>query len=381
MAKPAAPAVGAAKPAPATPATPAPEAKNAAGEPAKPAVAAEAGKPAPAAPAEAPAAADKPATEWAHSPIDAVPPGKPVDVRVQMPVMKGVKVKVFFRKEGQASFDSLELKRRGNEKVARLPESISQGRTFQYYVEARDGAGTLVKSSGSEFSPNIVLIDPTARPQLVDASGVAETGDDDEPARRVKSGPKRDIENEAVSFDIGGTGQASAMERLRAQLRKEEKAKDRKLPFTAIGWAGVGVGAAGLGALAGGLAFLGLASRDASIVSQDSMCQNAKMKCLFFGPNDDPALNKAANPPTSAYEQQGLLYDKVGIALTAVGGVVLAAGGGLIAYDLIKKNLASRPPAPKKKKVKKVIEVEESVSSIFPVAGPTGAGLVGEFTF
>jgi len=297
--------------------------------------------------------------------------------------MKGVKVKVFFRKEGQANFDSLELKRRGNEKIARLPENVSQGRTFQYYIEARDGAGTLVKSSGSEFSPNIVLIDPTARPQLVDASGVAETSDEDEPARRAKAAPKRDIENEAVSFDIGTPDQQRAMARLRSQLRGQEKAKERKSPLHAIGWAGVGIGVVGAAALGTGISFLALAARDARIVSADSRCENNKSKCLFFGPNDDPALNKAASPPTSAYEQQGQLYDKVGIALTAVGGVVLAAGGGLLIYDLLRKPSASRPsaPPPQKGKAKKGQEGEQPAVSLYPLAGPNGAGLVGELQF
>lgn len=360
---------------------PATEAAKLATEAAKPAAPAGDATPKPAegaAPEAAAPAADKPATEWAHTPIDAVPPGQPIDVRVSMPVMKGVKVKVFYRKEGQATFESVELKRRGNEKVARLPESVAQGRTFQYYVEARDAAGTMVKSSGSEFSPNIVLIDSTARPQLVDATGVAESSDEDEPARRSKAGPKRDIENEAVNFNLG---QQNAMERLRAQLRgQDRKARDKKSPLSAIGWAGVGVGVAGVAAMAGGFAFLGLAARDAGIVSADSRCENAKMKCLFFGPNEDPALNKAANPPSSEYERQGLMYDKVGTALAAVGGVVLAAGGGLLAYDLIKKSMANRPAAPKKRKVKKVIEVEES-ASLLPLVGPNGAGFVGEVHF
>lgn len=402
--EPAKPAFEMAKPA-IEPAKPAPAATAQAGKPTEPGKAADPAKAATAAgaatapaaattgpataqaaaPAPAPeaaATADKPATEWAHTPIDAVPPGKPVDVRVQMPVMKGVKVKVFYRKEGQANFDSVELKRRGNEKIARLPESVSSGRTFQYYLEARDGAGTIVKSSGNDSSPNIVLIDPTARPQLVDASGIAETSDEDEPARRVKAGPKRDIENEAVSFDIGGPKQKSAMERLREQLRGDEKKRDRKLPLTALGFTGIAAAAVGLGVLAGGIGSFAVAANDAAIVSADSRCENSKNKCLFFGPNEDAALNKAANPPTSAYEAHGRLYDKIGTALTAVGGVLLVAGGSLIAGDLIRKHLASRPPAPKKRKVKKVVEVEETVSSlIVPYAGPQGAGLVGVINF
>lgn len=327
--------------------------------------------------AGATAQADKPVTEWSHTPIDAVPPGQPVDVRVQMPVMKGVKVKVFYRKEGQAAFESVELKRRGNEKFARLPAEVTSGRNFQYYVEARDPAGTLIKSAGSEYNPNIVLIDATARPQLADAQGAIDAGEDDEPARRVKSGPKRDIENEAVSFDIGG--QTAAMERLRKQLRKDDKAKStKKSMFTAMGWAGIGVAGLGVAGLVGGATFLGLAYQNAQIVSADSRCENSKMRCLFFGPNDDPSLNKAPKESSAELESRGLMYDKVGTALTVAGGVVLAAGGALIAVDVIRKMRAERPApaAPKTRKVKKVIEVEEPAVSLAPVVGPAFTGLV-----
>lgn len=129
--EPAKPAVEMAKPAtetakPATgPAGTAPAAATPPAAGAAASTAAGAGTPPSAAGAPAGTAAttapDQPVTEWTHTPIDAVPPGKPVDVRVQMPVMKGVKVKVYFRKEGQADWSQLELKRRGNEKVARLP--------------------------------------------------------------------------------------------------------------------------------------------------------------------------------------------------------------------------------------------------------------------
>ncbi|HNN98244.1 MAG TPA: tetratricopeptide repeat protein [Pseudomonadota bacterium] len=328
------------------------------------------------------ASADKPVTEWSHTPIDAVPPGQAVDVRVQMPVMKGVKVKVFYRKEGQAAFDTMELKRRGNEKLARLPPEITSGRNFQYYIEARDPAGTLVKSAGSEYNPNIVLIDSTARPQLVDAQGAADTSEEDEPARRVKSGPKRDIENEAVSFDIGGPNQ-SAMDRLRSSLRKQDKAKETKSYLSPMGWVGVGTAGLGLAGLATGSAFLGLAYQQAQIVSADSRCENSKMRCLFYGPNDDPTLNKAPKDSSSELESRGLFYDKLGIGLTVAGGVVLAAGGALLATDLIRKWQAERPKpvVPKTRKVKKVIEVEEPAVSMAPVVGPAFSGLVAAGRF
>ncbi len=339
------------------------------------------------APEAAPAAeAAKSSTEWAHTPIDAVPPGQPVDVRVQMPVMKGVKVKVFYRKEGQATFDAVELKRRGNEKVARLPEAVAAGRTFQYYVEARDAAGTVVKSSGSQDSPNIVLIDATARPQLAGAEAQGEGPDDEELAKRVKTGPKRDIENEAVSFDINE--QAKAMSRLRDSLRKNERTVAKKSALDPVGWAGVALLPIGAAVLGGGGAMFGLAAGRGDAVTSDSNCET-KVKvggvaqCPHFGTNVDPSLNLSLKPASSDYEKQGKTFDTVGIALAATGGVLAATGATLLIYDLVKRSRAEHPAPVKKRKVKKMIEVEEPAASlrVAPVIGLNGVGFVSEYRF
>ena len=330
--------------------------------------------------------ADKPATEWAHTPIDAVPPGQPVDVRVQMPVMKGVKVKVFYRKEGQANFDGIELKRRGNEKVARLPESVAVGRTFQYYVEARDAAGTLVKNSGSQDSPNVVLIDATARAQLAGADAQGDGPDDEDLAKRVKTGPKRDIENEAVSFDINE--QQKAMSRLRDSLRRGEQTTRKKSVLDPVGWAGVVLLPVGAAVLGGGGAMFGMAAGRADAVTSDSMCET-KVKvggvaqCPHFGTNPDPSLNLALKPASSEFEHQGKLFDTAGIAMASVGGALIATGGALLIYDLVKRSRAEHPAPVKRRKVKKVIEVEESASlfKVAPVIGLTGVGVVSEYRF
>ena len=380
QAEPGKPAVEAAKPA--VEAAKSAEAVKPATEAAKPAEAVQA-------PAPAPAAPEKSATEWAHTPVDAAPPGQPVDIRVQMPVMKGVKVKVYFRKEGQATFDSLELKRRGNEKVARIPESVAQGKAFQYYIEAKDAAGTIVKSIGNDMSPNLVLIDPTARPQIIGAEVQGETADDDEVAKRTKTGPTRDIENEQATFDLGG--QSAAMARLRQQMRDREKSKSKgsgKSLLGPMGWGGGAVALLGLGGLGAGGAFLGMASNYANLVSSDSAC-DTKVKvdgvpqCPHFGPNDNPDLSKTLKPATAEYERKGMLYDKVGTAVTAVGGVLLAGGAAMLTYDIIKRYGKEKPPAPKTRKVKKVIEVEEPATSwlIAPVVSPGSVGIVSLFNY
>lgn len=370
------------------------EAGKAATEPGKPAVetakaSPEAAKPAETAPA-APAATEKTATEWAHTPIDSVPPGQPVDIRVQMPVMKGVKVKVYFRKEGQASFENAELKRRGNEKVARIPDSVAQGRSFQYYIEAKDPAGTIIKSIGNELSPNLVLIDPTARPQMIGAEMVADASDDDEVAKRKQAGPTRDIENEQASFDLGGP--SAAMARLRQQIREREREKSgrgRGKPLLGpLGWSGGALALLGVGGLAAGGAFLGMASSYSDLVSSDSAC-NTKVKvdgvpqCPHFGPNDNPEFSKTLKPATYDYEKKGLLYDKVGTALSVAGGVALAGGAAMLTYDLVKRYGKEKPKAPKTRKVKKVIEVEEPATSwlIAPVVSPGSVGVVSLFNY
>src|SRR5438067_1903920 len=99
--------------------------------------------------------------------VDAAPPGTPLDVRVSMPIMKGVKVYVFYRAAGESDFQQVLMKRHGVEKVGRIPGDAMQGNAMQYYIEARDPQGAVVQSSGSQSSPNIVMIDPSAPPQMV----------------------------------------------------------------------------------------------------------------------------------------------------------------------------------------------------------------------
>ena len=377
------PAIEMAKPKPAAP----PTTGVTQAVPAVPAVQGAPTQAAPPAPAEANQA---PVTDWAHTPIDAAPPGQPIDVRVQMPVMKGVKVKVYYRKEGQATFDSQELKRRGNEKIARLPATVSSGRTFQYYLEARDNAGTLIKSSGSEASPNIVLIDPSARQQIAGAE--AEGPDDEELAKKAKPGFTRDIENESASFDVN-KDQKSAMARLHDQMGKEE-ANKKPSAIGTLGWIGVGAASLGVLALAGGFTSFGLAAGRASAVSSDSTCGTkvtfqGMSICPHFGPNPDPTMSAALPAPTSAdYDSQGRTLDTAGKALVGAGAALAVAGTGLLVYDVLKHRARERalmePPVKKgkKKKVRKVIEVEEEQTFLFaPVVGPKAVGLVGEFRF
>jgi hypothetical protein len=155
-----------------------------------------------------------------------------------------------------------------------------------------------------------------------------------------------------------------------------------------MGWGGAVAAVLGLGGLGAGGAFLGLAASNAQLVSGDSACEtkvkvNGVAQCPHFGPNDDPTLSRTLKPATSDYEAKGLMYDKVGIAMTTVGGVLLAGGGALLTYDLIKRYGKEKPAAPKTRKVKKVIEVEEPATSWFvaPVVSPGSVGVVSLFNY
>ena len=70
-------------------------------------------------------------------------------------------------------------------------------------------------------------------------------------------------------------------------------------------------------------------------------------------------------------------------AIGGVGGALAVTGGALLIYDLVKRSRAEHAAAApvKKRKVKKVIEVEEATSMLLPVAGPNGVGFVGEIHF
>ena len=213
-------------------------------------------------------------------------------------------------------------------------------------------------------------------------------GIDEELAKRIKTGPKRDIENEAVNFNLND--QQRAMNRLRDQLRNSEKSS-KPSALDPVGWAGAGllIGGAVI-AGAGGGALLGLAAGRSSAVGSDSMCET-KVKvggvaqCPHFGPNEDPTLNLALKPASAEYERQGKLFDTVGTVLAGVGGALAVTGGALLIYDLVKRSRAEHAAAApvKKRKVKKVIEVEEPAASlqVAPVIGLQSVGLVSEYRF
>lgn len=105
-------------------------------------------------------------TAFTHTPLDSVPPGKPVDVTVRVPDDAKWTVTLFYRPAGQESFKTAKLKVRYTEMVARIPEGDVRGANFQYYLVAQDEAGRDVGGSGKAGSPNIVYIEAGAKPHF-----------------------------------------------------------------------------------------------------------------------------------------------------------------------------------------------------------------------
>ena len=266
-----------------------------------------------------PPPAAEPATptvaSWQHTPLDAVPPNSPVDVRVKMPVMKGVKVYVYYRGAGESDFTSVLMRRKGGEKVGRIPAEALAGKSFQYYIEGKDDRGSVVKSFGSPSSPNIVSVDANAHVQAA-----AEASDDDAPAGA--GGAHRDLDDEEAPImgsvdEPHGGGHA-----------KHAKAGDRKAAFGPAFWAGVAI--AGVGAVGVGVGLYGLsqARSYANVLTTDSQGDptNHGAPFQFNDPNATPYDDKTV-------EHRGKLWNEFGEAFVIPGGVLLATGVVLMIVD------------------------------------------------
>ncbi len=110
--------------------------------------------------------------EFMHNVIDEAPPGKPLDVTAFIPDGAKWQVNMYYRVAGQAKFVSVTMRPRYNELVGRIPAPKMSGTSVQYYIEARNKAGKVIARSGRAMSPNLVLVEETARPRYYpDLSG------------------------------------------------------------------------------------------------------------------------------------------------------------------------------------------------------------------
>jgi tetratricopeptide (TPR) repeat protein len=293
--------------------------------------------------------------EFTHNVIDAAPPDTPMDVRVSMPVMKGVKVYVFYRGAGESDFQQVLMKRRGTEKVGRIPAEAMNGKALQYYIEARDPQGQVVKSTGSQSSPNIVMIDPSAKPQIVASMSTEERAPREtapEPAEAEEGKGRRHMDEEEAPLLVEQKG------------KKRHAGPGEPSARGPLFWAGIAVMAVGVGAIAGGIACNVLAQRQADAVTKDA-------KQMQFEFKDPTAPN---GQDDASFQSKGKLYNGLGIGLTVGGGVLAATGITLVVVDVLKHR------APEEKSKRRRAPVEESWY-VAPTAGAAQVGVGGGFSF
>lgn len=101
-----------------------------------------------------------------HTPVDETRPNAPIPVRAKLGSDVGAtRVFLFFRGSGQEDFLSVPMKNTsGVEWVGVIPGEAVQGKSLQYYLEARDARGRAVANAGAAANPLVVVISDTAPP-------------------------------------------------------------------------------------------------------------------------------------------------------------------------------------------------------------------------
>jgi hypothetical protein len=266
-----------------------------------------------------------------------------------MPVMKGVKVYLYYRDAGSADFSSVVMKRHGTEKVGRIPASAMGGKSIQYYIEAKDDKGNVINKSGSQAEPNVVMIDANAKPVMIAGEGEAA------PAAASGGGQvaHSDLDDEAAPI-MGNVGHEEG------PRHKASKSGGKR--FGGAFYAGLVFAVAGAALVGTGAWALFQAQSYANALSADSLGNNG-MPYKFNDPSAQPYDDKTV-------EQRGRSYNTMGIGLTVAGGVAAAAGIIMIAVDqtVMAKRRAEEKP-------------KRSAWYVAPSVSPTYAGIGGGVTF
>ncbi len=316
-------------------------------------------------------------SEWNHNVIDAVPPETPIDVRVSTSVMKGVKVFVYYRGSGQADYNSVLMKRRGREKVGRIPGEAVTGRSLQYYIEAKDGAGTVVKSSGSQTNPNIIMVEEGVKPVMLASSSrrdqdqEQDTEEEDKPKKTKK--PSRDLDEESAPTNGA------------VNLADDEPVRPRKAKsggLTTLRIAGIGALAGGALLLGGGIGMLVVAKNDSEVLHDNSagtyLDANNQPQRIYY--NNDPGTDFQDSQRAS----RGKALNGAGIAFATIGSLGAAAGIGCLVADVLIKAQKAHPKK-KHKNRRRVSEDDEGEETsnwyVAPSIGPTTASVSGGLSF
>jgi hypothetical protein len=249
------------------------------------------------------------------------------------------------------------------------------GNAVQYYIEARDGQNNVVKNSGSQSSPNIVMIDPSAPPQVVASLDTSHERGEQQAPEPAEVSPRHDRDEEEAPLLTEGKKQ-----------KKERRSAgggggDGK--NHTLRWAGVGLLAGGVALGVIGGAMLGLAKQQSDAVTADSAAVDRNMMtcpdpmgCVSFLYND-PTVHGTGGDDSS-FQNKGKLYDTLGITFTSIGAAAGIAGIALIAVDAVRtSNGGGERPKPAKRRPRD----EETSWYVAPSFGAAQAGVSGGFSF
>jgi hypothetical protein len=284
--------------------------------------------------------------KFEHKEIEEAPPQTPLDVRIQLPEQEGLRATLYYRAAGQETYTPVAMHQRYDEWVGRIAGEMILGKSFQYYIEARDASGQVIGKSGSASGPNIVSIVDGAKPQfyadLTEGPSGGEAAPTEAPTIAKKKGKRR---------------------RRRAEEEEEDEDEPRTLRnFRTLKWTSAGVAAA---TLLMGLSFELLASSHSSDVEKQAcMPPDCSSPSSFFG-ND-----------LQSTQSSGQTFSTLGTVSLLVG--VAAAGAAVTFFLLDDSSEIERENNPRRRR---------STLSLAPVVVPSqnggspSYGLGGGFRF
>jgi len=101
----------------------------------------------------------EPTVELRHQPVESSKPNTPVDITVSAPEDGDLTITLSYRGSDDTTFTVMPMTRRESELVGRIPADRVHGNYVQYYLEARNRAGTIVARAGKSTSPNLIKIE------------------------------------------------------------------------------------------------------------------------------------------------------------------------------------------------------------------------------
>jgi hypothetical protein len=97
--------------------------------------------------------------ELRHKLVETSPPNTPVDITAITPHDGDLTVTLSYRGSDDTTFTVVPMTWRASEFVGRIPADRVHGNYVQYYLEARNRAGTIVARVGKSTSPNLIKIE------------------------------------------------------------------------------------------------------------------------------------------------------------------------------------------------------------------------------